>query len=423
LRRGHIIINNKNNNILFISSNGLLAAAAAAAAVVVVVVAVSVVCGMILSNKYATNTIVRYKPLHLLDTTLFFFLVWTVVGSSSSCCWSATTTATKIASSYRQQKQQSQSPHFVAEDSEEDHPSSFSSSPFRYPDGESSDYHAARNYPKLFKTVQQLLPPNRKVVVVPVHPENTIPTRCTTTDFFIKSTKTTATTTATTLTTINVLRGGGGSSESSSIGIALSSFMKQRPFLSAIVITTVKAIAADLMTQFVWSKPNHHGSSGSGGTSTPTRVWDPRRTALFGTFGLVYQGCVQYAIVNWGWERLFPGNTHQAILLKVCGMNLISDPFLFLPMFYIFKQFFTRTTTNNRKKKGHNNVVSSWWAVVQDALVLYQSNWKTDVRNSWLVWFPGHVVTYGLMSPHNRIPWMAFLSFFYMCILSFTRGG
>ena len=32
-------------------------------------------------------------------------------------------------------------------------------------------------------------------------------------------------------------------------------------------------------------------------------------------------------------------------------------------------------------------------------------------------------VPYAVMAPHRRIPWMAFLSFFYMCILSFTRGG
>ena len=40
-----------------------------------------------------------------------------------------------------------------------------------------------------------------------------------------------------------------------------------------------------------------------------------------------------------------------------------------------------------------------------------------------MVWFPGHTITYAVMAPHRRIPWMAFLSFFYMCILSFTRGG
>lgn len=181
------------------------------------------------------------------------------------------------------------------------------------------------------------------------------------------------------------------------------SFLKERPFISAIVITTIKAIAADLITQFILSssKRNDHG----GGTT----IWDIRRTALFATFGLVYQGCVQYAIVNWGWERLFPGTSPRAVVSKVCGMNLVSDPFLFLPVFYVFKQSFIVGTVS--------------WSVLKDALGSYRSNIWADVRNSWLVWFPGHAVTYGIMPPHCRIPWMAFLSFFYMCILSLTRGG
>lgn len=39
-----------------------------------------------------------------------------------------------------------------------------------------------------------------------------------------------------------------------------------------------------------------------------------------------------------------------------------------------------------------------------------------------MVWIPGHIVTYGLMPPAFRLPWMSFLSFGYVGLLSVTRG-
>lgn len=113
---------------------------------------------------------------------------------------------------------------------------------------------------------------------------------------------------------------------------------------------------------------------------------------------------------NWGWERLFPGTTPRNVISKICGMNLLSDPLLFMPTFYIFREFMVQGTL-------------TWSVVLTAALGSYQANAWVDWRNSWMVWFPGHAVTYGVMPTHKRIPWMAGLSFFYMCVLSLTRGG
>jgi len=59
---------------------------------------------------------------------------------------------------------------------------------------------------------------------------------------------------------------------------------------------------------------------------------------------------------------------------------------------------------------------------VSRALAKYRDNFVEDMRNSWAVWIPGHVVTYGLMPPAFRLPWMSFLSFGYVGLLSLTRG-
>lgn len=171
------------------------------------------------------------------------------------------------------------------------------------------------------------------------------------------------------------------------------SFLKRHPFASAVTITTCNAVAADLFTQLVVQ-------------SKTKRELDMQRTVLLGAFGMLFQGCAQYTVVNVVWERLCPGTSPKSVIAKILGMNLLSDPLLFFPCFYIFQTFLEQRRL-----------------ALGVAMERYGQNCWSDWKNSWMVWFPGHGITYGVMSPHRRIPWMAFLSFFYMCILSFTRGG
>eukprot|EP00529_Nitzschia_sp_RCC80_P029634 CAMPEP_0113456380 /NCGR_PEP_ID=MMETSP0014_2-20120614/8856_1 /TAXON_ID=2857 /ORGANISM="Nitzschia sp." /LENGTH=319 /DNA_ID=CAMNT_0000347829 /DNA_START=222 /DNA_END=1181 /DNA_ORIENTATION=+ /assembly_acc=CAM_ASM_000159 len=206
---------------------------------------------------------------------------------------------------------------------------------------------------------------------------------------------------------IDVLRGG---------NVKAQNFLKDHPFASAVIITTVNAFCADLMTQLVLER-----SAGA------ALAWNWQRTALFGTFGFVFQGFCQYAIVNLVWERLFPGTSKRAVAFKVCGMNFVSDPMFFFPAFYLFKQILVlqaggagAAAAAVAEGTGRLAAVTSF---VSSALSSYQQNAWQDWKNSWMVWFPGHAVTYGVMPKHKRIPWIAFLSFFYMCILSLTRGG
>ena len=98
--------------------------------------------------------------------------------------------------------------------------------------------------------------------------------------------------------------------------------IRREPFKSALVVTTVKTVAADLIVQFAVQR----------------QEWDPRRTALFGAFGLIYQGAAQYVVVNIVIERMFPGQMTRAVVAKCAVMNGLADPLLFLPTFYIFKE-------------------------------------------------------------------------------------
>ena len=189
----------------------------------------------------------------------------------------------------------------------------------------------------------------------------------------------------------------------------LSAAIHAHPFKAALWITTTKTVAADLVVQLAVER----------------KEWNPWRSCLFGTFGCAYQGAAQYAIVNGLLEPLFPGKSLRNVLLKICGMNFVCDPLLFLPTFYIFKEALGRgeVTVDGALR----------------ALACYRGNALDDCRNSWVrtfwdhpsatptphpfhapphptpkvLWLPGHAVTYAVCSPAMRLPWISLLSFGY----------
>ena len=56
-------------------------------------------------------------------------------------------------------------------------------------------------------------------------------------------------------------------------------------------------------------------------------------------------------------------------------------------------------------------------------LAKYRSNLFEDIRNSWMIWFPTHAVTYALVPIHLRMPWVACVSFGYVGLVSMMRGA
>ena len=96
------------------------------------------------------------------------------------------------------------------------------------------------------------------------------------------------------------------------------------------------------------------------------------------------------------------------VFAKILSMNLLADPLFFLPTFYVFKEGM------QQQRFGTDTV--------RAALACYRDNCFDDWYNTWTIWFPGHAVTYGLLPPAFRLPWMSLVSFGYVCVLSLTRG-
>ena len=154
----------------------------------------------------------------------------------------------------------------------------------------------------------------------------------------------------------------------------LSAAIHAHPFKAALWITTTKTVAADLVVQLAVER----------------KEWNPWRSCLFGTFGCAYQGAAQYAIVNGLLEPLFPGKSLRNVLLKICGMNFVCDPLLFLPTFYIFKEALGRgeVTVDGALR----------------ALACYRGNALDDCRNSWVRTFWDHPSATPTPHPYHTPP-------------------
>ena len=172
--------------------------------------------------------------------------------------------------------------------------------------------------------------------------------------------------------------------------------MQAHPFKTSVLVTTVKAGLADWLVQTVIEQ---------------RREVDTRRLATFVTFGCTYQGMFQYWMFNHWFERLFPGAALIPTIQKVLAANLIADPVFFFPTFYTLKEALARPPEEALRLD-----------TVRVALNKYYTNCFVDWRNTWGVWFGGHVVTFGLMPMHLRMPWIAAVSFGYLSLLSVTRG-
>lgn len=125
------------------------------------------------------------------------------------------------------------------------------------------------------------------------------------------------------------------------------------------------------------------------------------RLATFFLYGGLYQGCVQYFIFN----ELYPvwfgeGTDVGTILIKVCFDQFVLTPFLCLPICYLVKA-----------------LVFSY--PLREGLERYIADAKRDLLiKYWVLWGPVQCLTFSVVPPQWRVPFIALVSFFWLLILS-----
>lgn len=192
-------------------------------------------------------------------------------------------------------------------------------------------------------------------------------------------------------------------------------WFRTQPYQSAFFVASVKAAVADLLAQTCEKMPRDDEVVGgaSDGTlvatcASPARgtggfldavSW--RRTVAFFLYGGFYQGCAQYFIFNVCYPAWF-GDVQDVLTVaeEVLFDQFVLTPFLCLPIAYLIKAL----TFNTDLLEGMRRYFED---AGNDLLIKY-----------WLIWGPVQCLTFGVVPPHWRIPFIASVSFFWLVVLS-----
>ena len=176
----------------------------------------------------------------------------------------------------------------------------------------------------------------------------------------------------------------------------LDTFYQTAPYTAAFMTCGIKASAADFLAQARERKIAMQKCE-----KTDEQIVLERNLAFI-LYGGLYQGMAQCYIYN----VLFPlwfgtGSDILSVTIKVAFDMLVVSPFLCLPVAYL-----TKATINGQTLK--------------DGLdkYIYDFQHKNLLATYCKIWLPAQFCTFGLVPEHLRIAFIAFVSFFWLIILS-----
>ena len=201
------------------------------------------------------------------------------------------------------------------------------------------------------------------------------------------------------------------------LGTALLNFGKNNPFLFQLIMCTAKTSVCDLLIQVYVEKK---------------RQIDWKRNGVFMLFGSFYLGGFQYLVYSIWMPRIFPNAARWANLgfreklrdraglvtlaKQVAFDNLVHNPFMYCPVFYCFKALMHE---DDGSVAGDS---AGPLGVVKSALSSYRKNFVVDNISMCALVVPGDILAFGAPM-WLRLPANHLISFFWVCYLSFLRGG
>lgn len=183
-------------------------------------------------------------------------------------------------------------------------------------------------------------------------------------------------------------------------------FFTNSPYTTAALVCGVKASAADGVAQFQeWENSlstENKVNDDKEGNQYVLQKADFKRNVAFIIYGSLYQGLTQEFLFN----HLYPiwfgaGNEWAVVLTKVAFTLLVQTPFLTLPSLYLIK------AAIEEKPSG-------------EALGKYIDDIKNNqlLLKFYLLWTPVLTLTFRVIPEQWRVAFMAFVSFFWLIILS-----
>lgn len=195
----------------------------------------------------------------------------------------------------------------------------------------------------------------------------------------------------------------------------ITTFPKRRPFITNIVVATVKTSLADIVVQ----------------KSEGRKDIDWGRNGVFTAFGFAYLGIAQWFIYvtiftrvcphairfsNLSWAEKLKDRAGQIDLLKQTAYdNFIHYTFVYYPVFYFFKELI-----QSGKASGAESEKQA--STVERACAKYWRNCVQDNLYMWSLWVPGDLLVYACPI-WMRLPLNHGISLIWTMILSSVRGS
>jgi protein Mpv17 len=209
---------------------------------------------------------------------------------------------------------------------------------------------------------------------------------------------TTTTTTSTTLRIVNALA-------------VMDHIVQSSPYTTAALMCGIKASFADWIAQKrqirgrLENNPTNTNNDATTTTATSTTgssKTDQRRNVAFLLYGALYQGVAQEYIYNHLYPLYFGvGRDARVVLMKVAFDLLLQTTLITLPIAYMTKALIYQYSFREAIRRYINDVRN------HGLLIKYFS-----------LWGPVQCITFSIIPEHYRITFIAFVSFFWLIILS-----
>jgi hypothetical protein len=176
---------------------------------------------------------------------------------------------------------------------------------------------------------------------------------------------------------------------SGNLASLMDNFFISMPYTSAFVTCGIKSSFADFVAQFKMKDDEK-------------KSFNFQRNAAYILYGGIYLGCGLKFIYASVFPILFgTGLELSVVASKVLFDNFVLSPFLTFPLAYVAKSIVNRKT-----------VLSGIQRYVHDVKE------RGLLFRAWALWIPVQSLTFSVVPDHLQIPFIAYVSFFWLILLS-----
>jgi protein Mpv17 len=187
---------------------------------------------------------------------------------------------------------------------------------------------------------------------------------------------------------------------------ALDTFWKTQPYLAAGLTCGLKASAADIVAQKRHFKLREEVEQANDeeeeSIETPIQKTDYQRNLAYLLYGVIYQGVAQEFVYN----HLYPvwfgtGTSVGVVATKVLFDLLVQTTLVTLPIAYLTKAIIYRYSFGEAVRRYIDDIQNHGL-----------------LKKYVLLWGPVQCLTFSIVPEHLRVTFIAFVSFFWLIILS-----